>query len=48
MVFDTINMRVVDTSNIMFDILVPVNLIPKTVKAGQVARITKVVKSKDG
>ena len=40
--------KVIDTSNIVFDILVPVNLIPQTVKSGDVVRITKVVKSKQG
>ena len=41
-------LKVTDTSNMMYDIITPQNLLPTGTQAGAVVRITKLIKSKEG
>ena len=41
-------LKVTDSSNMLFSVIVPKVLLPSEFKAGDVARITKVAKSREG
>ena len=41
-------MKVTDSSNLLFSVIIPKVLLPKELKAGDVVRITKVAKSREG
>jgi len=41
-------LKVTDSSNLLFSVIIPKVLLPKELKAGDVVRITKVAKSREG